>query len=385
MPTTVIRSKQEIEDLAWGCTFMGTGGGGNPRTGIALLSAALEEGHEISWINHTEIADDGWTVCTFFVGSTAPLSEEAKQEMQRLGLGEKNYKDIQEKCVRMLEAYMAIKMDAVVAVELGGSNTLCSIATAARLGLPAVDGDYCGRAIPEGSQTTPSVEGIPFWPVSGLDLYGNSVIIPDAISPEMAERITRFISVASFGSLAMAGYPMKGSDMKSVLVPGTLSKCLEIGRLIRVSNETGQDPVKEVVNKLDGWFLFEGKITNRKWEDKGGFCYGTHTLQGLDRFEGSELKIWFKNENHVSWLDGKPYVTSPDMIIVVDRETGKPLVNAEGASAQAQKTDAIAQGQHVAVIGLRAVEQLRSQKGLDVLGPGYFGFSIPYTPIENLA
>jgi len=384
MTVTAIRSKQEIEDLACGCTFMGTGGGGNPRTGIALLSAALEEGHEISWIDHTEIADDGWTVCTFFVGSTAPLSEEAKLEIQRLELGEKNVKGIQEECVRMLEAYMAIKMDAVVAVELGGANTLCSIATAARLGLPAVDGDYCGRAIPEGSQTTPSVEGIPFWPVSGLDPYGNRVIIPDAVNPAMAERITRFISVASFGTLAMAGYPMKGSDMKRVIVPGTLSTCLEIGRLIRVSNETGKDPVKEVVDKLDGWLLFEGEVTNREQEDGGGFYCGTHTLQGRDRFEGSEMKIWFKNEHHVTWLDGKPYVTSPDMLVVVDRETGKPLMNGEGAGAQAQKTDAIAQGQHVAVIGLRGAEQLRSQRGLDVLGPEYFGFSIPYTPIEKL-
>ena len=69
------------------------------------------------------------------------------------------------------------------------------------------------------------------------------------------------------------------------------------------------------------------------------------------------------------------------MLIVVDRETGKPLVNAEGPTAQ--KADAIEKGQHVAVIGLRAVEQFRSPKGLDVLGPKHFGFALPYTPIEN--
>ena len=378
----VIRSKQEIEDLAWGCTFMGTGGGGNPKDGIAWLSAALEEGHEISWTSHTEIADDAWTVCPFLMGSTAPLTDEAKQEMQRLGLGKTDYKGVQEESVRLLEAHMGIKVGAVVAFELGGSNTLGLVATAARLGIPAVDGDYAGRAVPEICQSTPCVEGLPLWPLSSLDPYGNSAVIREAISYEMAERIGRFISVASFGNLAMAGYPIKGSDMKRVIVPGTLSKCLEIGRLIRVANETGQDPVKEIVNELDGWLLFEGKVANKEWEDKGGYCYGTHTFQGLDRFKGSELKIWFKNENHVSWLDGKPYVTSPDMLIVVDRETGKPLVNAEGPTAQ--KADAIAQGQHVAVIGLQAVEQFRSPKGLDVLGPGHFGFALPYTPIENL-
>ena len=45
----------------------------------------------------------------------------------------------------------------------------------------------------------------------------------------------------------------------------------------------------------------------------------------------------------------------------------------------------IAEGQHVAVIGLHAVEQFRSPKGLDILGPGHFGFEeIDYTPIEEL-
>ena len=44
----------------------------------------------------------------------------------------------------------------------------------------------------------------------------------------------------------------------------------------------------------------------------------------------------------------------------------------------------IAEGHQVAVIGLRAVEQFRSPKGLDILGPGHFGFDMNYTPIEKL-
>ncbi|GAG54738.1 unnamed protein product, partial [marine sediment metagenome] len=85
-------------------------------------------------------------------------------------------------------------------------------------------------------------------------------------------------------------------------------------------------------------------------------------------------KIWFKNENHISWLNGEPYVTSPDMIIVVDRESGEPFANSH-----------IAEGHSVAVIGLRAVEQFRSPKGLDILGPPHFGFDIEYQPIETVA
>ena len=61
------------------------------------------------------------------------------------------------------------------------------------------------------------------------------------------------------------------------------------------------------------------------------------------------------------------------MLIVVDRESGEPFMNA-----------VIAEGQHVAVIGLHAIEQFRSPKGLDILGPSHFGFESEYAPIEKL-
>jgi len=368
-----IRSDQEIQDFARGCTFMGTGGGGDPRDGIAWLKAARDEGKEIAWVNHTEIQDDVWTVCPFLMGSIAPLTEETKKKMQRLGLTKDAYKSIQAESVRLLEEYMDVKVGAIVAIELGGSNTPGAVAAASRLGIPAVDGDYTGRAIPEIPQTTPYLNDLPLWPISSVDKYGNLAVIKESTGYEMAERIGKFIAAASFGLAGQAGFLFKGSDMKRVVIPGTLTTCLEIGRSIRESREAGRDPVREIIKELDGWLLFEGEVSKKEWEDKEGYYWGTHTITGLDDFKEVEFKIWFKNENHVSWLNGKPYVTSPDMLIVVNRETGEPLANFD-----------IAEGQHVAVIGLRAIEQFRSPKGIDILGPRHFGYEIDYTPIETL-
>ncbi|UCD71650.1 MAG: DUF917 domain-containing protein [Syntrophobacterales bacterium] len=368
-----IKSDQEIEDFVRGCTFMGTGGGGDPKDGIAWLRAARDEGKEIALVNHAEIPDDAWTVCPFLMGSIAPLTEETKRRMQKLGLTRDAYKSIQAESVRLLEEHMGVTVGAIVAIELGGSNTPGAIAAAARLGISAVDGDYTGRAIPEVPQTTPYLASLPLWPISSVDKYGNRVVIKESTGYEMAERIGKFLAAASFGLAGQAGFLFKGSDMKRVVIPGTLSKCWEIGRSIRTSREVGRDSVKEIVNELDGWFLFEGEVSNKEWEDKEGYYWGTHTITGLGEFKGSEFKIWFKNENHFSWLNGKPYVASPDMLIVVDRETGEPFMNA-----------AIAEGNRVAVIGLRAVEEFRSPKGLDILGPGHFGFKTDYTPIEKL-
>lgn len=368
-----IKTDQEILDFVRGCTLMGTGGGGDPQVGVAWLRAARDEGIEITWVAHTEISDEAWTVCPFLMGSIAPLTDEARRRMQHLGLTTEAYKSIQAESVRLLEEHMGLKVGAIVAIELGGSNTAGAIVAAARLGIPAVDGDYTGRAIPEIPQTTPYLNDLPLWPISSVDNYGNVCVIKESVGYEMAERIGKYLAAASFGLAGQAGFLFKGSDMKRAVIPGTLSNCLKIGRTIRETRDAGGDPVKDIVSDLNGWLLFEGVISKKEWEDKEGYYWGTHTVRGKGAFGGSSFKIWFKNENHISWLNDKPYVTSPDMVIVVNRESGEPYANS-----------AIEEGQHVAVIGLPAIPQFREPRGIDILGPKHFGFDIEYTPIEQV-
>jgi len=367
-----IQNAQDIHDFVRGCTFMGTGGGGDPKDGIDWLQTALDEGLALSFTPYEEIEDDAWTVCPFLMGSIAPRTEEAKRRMHTLGLTKEPVKSVQVEAVRLLESYTKVRVQAIVPIELGGSNTPGAVAAAARLRIPIVDGDYTGRAIPEIPQTTPYLNGLSLWPISSIDKHGNKVIIIESTGYEMAERIGKFLAAASFGLAGQAGFLFKGKDMKKTLIPKTLSRCLEIGRLIRTSREAGRNPVQETVKQLNGWLLFEGSVSNKEWEDKEGYYWGTHTISGTGRFAGQEFKIWFKNENHISWLDGEPYVTSPDMLIVVDRKTGEPFANS-----------AIAERQYVAVIGLRAIEQFRSAEGINILGPRHFEFDIDYTPIEK--
>jgi hypothetical protein len=46
--------------------------------------------------------------------------------------------------------------------------------------------------------------------------------------------------------------------------------------------------------------------------------------------------------------------------------------------------NALAKDLKVYVIGFRAHNIFRTEKGLEVLGPKHFGFDIEYTPIENV-
>ena len=124
---------------------------------------------------------------------------------------------------------------------------------------------------------------------------------------------------------------------------------------------------------LNGWVLFVGRVTGKEWEDRQGYYWGTHTFEGTDKFAGHELKVWFKNENHISWLDGKPYVTSPDIIQVIQRKTGDPIVN-----------PALSIGEEVAIIGVRKREAFATEQGIATVGPAHYGFDIEHKPIEQV-
>ena len=61
--------------------------------------------------------------------------------------------------------------------------------------------------------------------------------------------------------------------------------------------------------------MAEGKRTGFEDEYCIGYYWGTTTILSD---AGDEYKIWFKNENHVCWKNDIPFVSSPDLICVVD-------------------------------------------------------------------
>jgi len=367
-----LETKQDVEDFVRGCTFLGTGGGGHPREGRKWLMEDLEKGMKVKFHDVDSISDEGWVVCPFLMGSIAPETEETKQKKRILGLTKEIISRPLVKAVEELEKYEGITIEGIAPVEIGGGNTPGPLDVAVHLNKKMLDGDYAGRAIPEIEQITPVLFGKKLCPITCVDVYGNTSIIKEGINPGMIERIGKFISDTSFGLNGDAGILLKGKEVKEIIVRGTLSRALKIGQTIRQARESKEDPIRKVVDEIGGWLLFEGKVIDKKWEDRDGYMWGEHLIEGNKEFKNHQFKIWFKNENHISWLDGKPWVTSPDIIEVVDSHAGEPIVNTD-----------LSKGAKVAVIGMKGQEKFRTAKGLEVLGPKHFGFDIEYIPIEE--
>jgi len=368
-----LRTVQDIEDFTRGTDFLSANGGGVPEETQVLLKDDLNRGLDLTWVGLEDLADDDLVVCTFFSGSIAPSSFDPSEMERQMGLERKVERPLVA-AVRELEAFTEKKFDAMVSVEIGGINTGHAFDAAANLGLRMVDGDYAGRAIPEADCITPNIFGKRIYPMACVDYYGDVTYLKDAQHNKMAERLGKFIASASFGIVGCAAIALSGKEVKDIAVPGTLSECLAIGRTIREAREKSLDPVQAVVDELDqAWVLFRGTVATREWEDRDGYMWGEHEIEGEDAFLGQHLKLWFKNENHMSWLDGEPYVASPDILEVVDPQTGEPLSNTY-----------MEKGQQVAVIGVRRRPQFDSEKGLEALGPRHWGFEVDFRPIEKL-
>ncbi len=375
MPKKILSTIQEVEDFVRGCTFYGTGGGGDYSAGVNALSIQLEKGNEIGWVDESDIPDDCYTCCPFLMGSIAPITVETKKEMKEVyGLYDpvNDYTRQLAKSIKSLERVTGKKITALIPIELGGANAAACISAAAENGMLVFDGDYTGRAIPEIQQTTPFIFEKELMPITATDAWGNTCIIETAVNWRIAERLGKFLSAGAYLGTGQAGFLMPASEAKKILMRGTMTECYEVGKLIRESAERGEDAAANVAKYLGGWVILKGTVTGKEWQDKDGYYWGTHTITGEGNFSGIELKIWFKNENHMSWKNGEVYITSPDMLQVINSQTYEPLTN--------NKIDI---GNKVTVIALKARDVFKTERGLLTLSPRAFGFDIDYVPVED--
>ena len=86
-------------------------------------------------------------------------------------------------------------------------------------------------------------------------------------------------------------------------------------------------------------------------------------------FRSHELKIWYQNENIISWLDGRYAATVPDLICMFNRREQMPQLNPYAKA-----------GDPMSLVVLPAPAEWRTKRGLEVFGPKSFGYDTDYVP-----
>jgi uncharacterized protein len=264
-----IKTEVDVADFLRGADFMSASGGGNPAVQHEQLLEDLRQGRALSFTPLPELDPGGVTFSVCYSGSIAPESfDDPETRAARLGGGKVHDLPFVE-AVRLLEDVLGVRCAGLVSIEIGGINTGAILSAASRLGLPLVDGDYAGRAIPELHATALHVFGVNVLPMACVDHFGNQVIIRAAPSDAWTERIGKHLALASLGMTACAFAAVPAREVASMYVPNTLSECLSLGRAIREARESGRDPVRAAADALGGWVMFRGTISSRDWANTG--------------------------------------------------------------------------------------------------------------------
>jgi len=244
------------------------------------------------------------------------------------------------------------------------------------MSVPLVDGCLSGRCRPEIQQQIPWVNGIPCTPAALVTRWGDTVILDNAVDDYRAEDLARAVAVASGGGSSIAMNPMSGAEVKKGVIPGNLSQAILYGRTVRQAREEGKDPVEALLGVSNGYKLFHGIVIQSEQKGDRGFSWADVELEGINEYEGHIYKVFVKNENIVSWLDGEPDVMSPDHIGNLDPQTGDAIT---GGGLGGYPMD-----REIVLVGMPAPTAWRTGKGIEVLGPRHFGFDFDYVPIEEL-
>jgi DUF917 family protein len=360
-----VKSDQDIQDMARGAVLLGTGGGGDPYIGELFVRAQIKAGRFPKVMSCEEIADDAFVLSIAGIGAPSVVVEHLVSEQTLFRL------------LARAEAFHGRRVGALISAEIGGANSMFPLALGAMTGIPVLDADGVGRAVPHIEMTTFSINGCRATPGVVMDDSGNVVTI-EATDDRMTEDLCRAITGA-MGAMAFAAlYPMTGRHAKLVAVQRTITQTLEIGRCIRTAREGSDDVFAKLVNYLNSWpgrtarILFDGKIVDVSHETRDGWHFGRASLHSLNDSEG-ECSVEIKNEFLVVRVNGGVVTIVPDLISVLDRETGEPLTG-----------EMLSYGQRVKVLGFSADPMLRRPESLKVLGPRLFGLDEDFCPLEEL-
>ena len=152
--------------------------------------------------------------------------------------------------------------------------------------------------------------------------------------------------------------PRTGAEVKQWGIHGTTTKAIAIGAAVREAQRRHDDPVAAILSVEPGKLLYKGKVIDVARRATEGCLRGVVRFDGLDDWRGSAMTINFQNEWIVACRDGEPLAMTPDLICVLDSDTG-----------EAVGSETIRYGQRVTVIALPPTRYLPVAEGARACRP----------------
>jgi len=356
---------EDVRDLCTGSVFLATGGGGDPYVSQILVEQALRRYGPVELVSLDTLPDDACVVAIGEVGAPTVSLEQLPIGTECLD------------AVDRFEAWTGRKITHLVSFEVGGANSVVPLIAAAARGIPLIDGDGMGRALPEAQMMTFAIEGVRPGPAVAVDYAGGAVYF-DTKDTLLYERQVRNIAMAMGGMVFTAEHPMTAEEARRAIVPGTIGFALEVGRVLAANHGNAaavEAPLRALFDASDYGVLkhlYTGKIVDIDRRVVGGFDVGEALIETVGGGQ-PPMKLSIKNEFLLATVGDRVVASVPDLITMVDHETSSPI-----------NSERLHYGQRVTVFGIGCPPHYRTGRALQVVAPRCFGFDVDFVPIEKL-
>lgn len=359
-------NEQDLLDILHGAVILGAGGGGDLEEGKGLVREALAAGKTFNLVDMKDVPDEALICTPYLLGAISPLSSE--EEKLYDGLSQVGTHPILI-AYEEFQKVLGKSFYATTACELGGSNTAVAFFCAAMNEHFILDADPAGRAVPEITHSTYYLAGLPASPIFAANEFGETFILNNVKDDQRAESLVRALCKVSKNDIAAIDHALEMRVLRDALIPGTITKSLQLGRIWRES--LGGNKAPDLIAEAGGGRVaFTGIASMVTYETKDGFTLGTIEIEGNDSYLDHTFRIMVKNENLVGWMNDDVHVTIPDLICLFDISNGRPVSNPD-----------VIEGQPLSVVLLPAPVQFMSPKALSVFGPAYAGIDSEYRAI----
>jgi DUF917 family protein len=356
-PAVRLITRDDVAALAAGCAVFGTGGGGSVHGTQLSVENAIDAKGPVRVIGVGDLGPDDAVIIMSGMGAPSVGIEMLGSSSQAHTL------------LREVERLVGRPITAVMAAEIGGSNGVAPVGWAAELGLAVLDADGMGRAFPKATMISMNVAGLPSEFAVMSDVVGNVTVLR-TIDIAWLERHARAFTVAAGGIALGAHYLLTHETAPGAVIEGTVSRAIQVGRRLLDS----VDPVVDIAEELGAAILLGGKVIDIDRSTEGGFTRGSVTIDGVGTDRSRMVRVEIQNENLVVIEDGGVVVSVPDLVSILDSETGEAI-----------STEMLRFGQRVSVLAWACDPLWRTPRGIELAGPAAFDFDFDYVPFDGAA
>lgn len=356
-------TRTEVDEILLAATILGTGGGGSLDEGMKLMDEIFSQGKDLILADYDEVPEDALIGSPYMCGAISPLTEEEIAKYKDLPVMEDDFCVI---AARSMEEFIGKKFAGFNSVEFGGGNTAVAMYVAATAGVPIMNCDAAGRAVPDLQLSTYNIHGINIAPVAVANEFGDQAIFTHLVNDYRAEDMVRALAVVSKNAIGVVDHINTAGVLKDAVILGAMDYLQKVGHAWNEAKNAGRDPIAACVEAGGGRIAYYGTVKEQTYDTVNGYTVGDTYITTEDN---DELHIWFRNENIVMWKNGDPHYTAPDLICIVDAETGRPVCNPN-----------LKPNEKVAVLLFPCDPMWKTPKGIELLGPRAFGFD--FDPIH---